>query len=136
MESKLTILLIDDEPSVLKVLEAFLERRGYNTLTAEKVDSGLAFLKENKAHLVICDVVMPGRDGYQFLESAKKDFSKIPVIMMTGHIDSHTVKMSLQLGADDYISKPIDFAELAQIIERVSWKCFRDRENSNSVPTA
>ena len=74
-----------------------------------------------KINILLCDIILPDEDGYVLLEYTKKNFPNMAVVMMTGHTEIHSVKTSLQKGADDFISKPINFSELSNIIDKVTW---------------
>ena len=106
-----SILVIDDDQSVLSLLKAFLEPEGFDVITAADGVSGMKLLKESKVGLVLLDVMMPGLDGYQVLKLIR-EYSSVPVIMVTGITDKDSVERFLDLGADDYVAKPFNKEEL------------------------
>jgi len=111
MESSKSILVIDDDPYILKFLKTVLEQESFIVHLASDGVYGLQLAKENVADLVLLDINMPGPDGYQVIQSIR-EHSSIPVIMLTGLHSVDTVKMCLDLGADDYLTKPFKPAEL------------------------
>ncbi len=106
-----SILVIDDDQSVLSLLKAFLEPEGFDVITAADGVYGMQLLRETKVDLVLLDILMPGPDGYQVLQSIRKQ-SSIPIIMITGIRGKDSAIKSLNLGADDYVTKPFRKKEL------------------------
>ena len=106
-----TILVIDDDQRVLSLLKAFLEPEGFDVVTAADGVYGMQLLRETKVDLVLLDVLMPGLNGYQVLQSIR-EHSSVPVIMVTGMTDKDSVTRFLNLGADDYVTKPFNKGEL------------------------
>ncbi len=119
-----SILVIDDDQRALSLLKAFLEPEGFDVITAADGVSGMKLLKETKADLVLLDVMMPGLDGYQVLQSIR-EHSSVPVIMVTGITDKDSVTRFLNLGADDYVTKPFNKKEL---IARIRSKLKRAKD--------
>ncbi len=106
-----SILVIDDDQRMLKLAEAFLGIEGFDVITAADGVSGMKLLRESKVDLVLLDVMMPGLDGYQVLQLIR-ECSSVPVIMVTGITDKDSIKRFLDLGADDYVTKPFNKGEL------------------------
>jgi len=106
-----SILVIDDDQSVLSLLKAFLEPEGFDVSTATDGSYGMQLLREAKIDLVLLDILMPGLDGYQVLQSIR-EHSGVPIIMITGIREKDSVIKSLDLGADDYVTKPFKRREL------------------------
>lgn len=100
-----TILLVDDEKEIVKLMEIYLRNEGYGLLTASNGAEALQVLKEHKTDLVILDVMMPGMDG---LETCAKirETNNIPIIMLSAKSEDIDKIAGLSLGADDYVSKP------------------------------
>ena len=112
MKSKTkSILVIDDDPSILKLMEITLEREGYDVILAIGGVVGISLLKETKPDLVLLDIMMPELNGYEVLGRIRRE-SNVPVIMMTAVRDVDSVIKSLGLGADDYVRKPLNPKEL------------------------
>jgi len=121
MNSKIRILVVDDEPPILEVLKRYLIRCGYTVLTAVNVAEAVEILTSESLEIVLSDITFPDKDGYFLLNHIKTSYPDIAVIMMTGHTEYHTVKESLRQGADEYIPKPIDFEELSTVIDKITW---------------
>ena len=109
-----TILLVDDEESNLKLLETMLLPQGYKVLTANNGKSALDLLKTEDAQVVLLDIMMPGMTGFEVLKLIRenKELGALPVIVLTSLGDKENRIKGLQLGADDYISKPFNLEEL------------------------
>ncbi|MDZ7362522.1 MAG: sigma-54 dependent transcriptional regulator [candidate division KSB1 bacterium] len=118
MKPKPTILVIDDEPATLKVMEANLRREGYAVCLAADGQAGLAQLTSQPIDIVIADYMMPNLDGIALLEKIRATGLDVPVIIITayGSIE-HAVK-AMQLGAANYLSKPINYDELMVVLQK------------------
>ena len=108
------ILIIEDEESIRRVLKRVLhdENSSYKILEANDGVAGVESIKKNKIDLVLCDIKMPKKDGIEVLRFIIKEYSEIPVIMISGHGDLETAVESMRMGAFDYISKPPDLNRL------------------------
>lgn len=130
-----TILVIDDEPGAVKRLLKSLSKEGYTVMGAANGLEGLEIIRNHKIDVVITDVRMPEVDGFTVLQEARKLYSDIEVIIITGHGEQELAVQSLRAGAIDYLQKPINLDELmcsvAKAIERISLnrtRLYRDRE--------
>lgn len=107
------ILVVDDSPDNVFLVQTILEEEGYTTSTAEDGPSALALIEQSPPHLVLLDVMMPGMDGFEVTgrirQNAKLPF--IPILLITAH-DSPSVAQGLDMGADDFIRKPVEVDEL------------------------
>ena len=103
------ILCVDDEPLVLKLMEAQLVPRGYEVFTAPNGATALRLVKEIRPHIVLLDVMMPGMDGMETLGEIRKIDPNVGVIMVTAVTDDEVARQAVQSGAYDYVTKPIDF---------------------------
>ena len=108
-----TILVVDDIPENVRLLEAVLMPRGYEVLTATSGEEALRLVEEHDPDLVLLDVVMPGMDGYTVCRSlrANEDTALLPVIMVTSSIGPEKTE-AIEAGADDFIPKPFNHGEL------------------------
>jgi len=108
------ILVVDDVPDNVEILEARLSSRGYEVVTATNGEEALARVKDQPPHLILLDVMMPGMDGHQVARHIKDDDALpfIPIILVTALSEAEDVVQGLESGADDYISKPYNFREL------------------------
>ena len=105
------ILVCDDDKEIVKAIEIYLSEEGYNVLKAENGKKALDILKNNQVHLAILDIMMPEMDGMEVLEKIREKDS-IPVIMLSAKSEDEDKVNGLNLGADDYITKPFSSAEL------------------------
>ncbi|MGD2036293.1 MAG: response regulator [Desulfobacterales bacterium] len=101
------LLLIDDEPDILRVLSMSLKADGYKVVAAENGPEGLAAFKKEKPHIVITDIKMPGMDGIEVLKKIKELNADTEVIIITGHGDIENAIEALKHGASDFINKPV-----------------------------
>jgi two-component system cell cycle response regulator len=108
------ILVVDDVPDNVEILDARLSSRGYAIVTASTGEEALDRVKEEPPHLILLDVMMPGLDGHQVARRIKDDETLpfIPIILVTALNEAEDVVQGLESGADDYISKPYNFREL------------------------
>ena len=111
---KYNILLIEDEQAIRESLTEMLEISGHEVSSASNGKEGLQKLADHTPDIIISDVMMPEMDGFEFLKTIRKDTenSMIPVIMLTAKVDMESKLLGLELGADDYITKPFEFKEL------------------------
>ena len=117
MKSK-SILIVDDEESILNSLRKDLVSENYSVTTALSGEEALKSLHSNHFDLVISDLVMPGIDGIRVLQEAKTIDPEISVIILTGYGDMTSAIAALRVGADDYLLKPCDIDELLLRITR------------------
>lgn len=110
------ILVVDDEKNMRRILEALLTKEGYEVAEATNGESALAWLKENLCHTVITDLLMPGMDGLVLMESIRKEYPGLPVIIITAHGTIETAVDAMKKGAFDYITKPFEQEEMKNII--------------------
>ena len=108
------VLVVDDDKSIVKVLTAYLEQSGYQVLTAYDGEMALHALRRERPDLVILDLMMPNRDGYEVTTIVRSDKSlaAIPIIMLTARVEDIDKIVGLELGADDYITKPFNAHEV------------------------
>lgn len=100
-----TILIIEDEPELVKVLRSYLEQAGFSVLSAGRGDSGLSTWEHKRPDLVILDLNLPGMDGLDVAREIRRKAST-PIIMLTARVEETDQLIGLELGADDYIAKP------------------------------
>lgn len=106
-----TILVIEDAPDMLQLMRRIFEEEGYHVELAADGAYGMDLLKKMKPDLVLLDIMMPGPDGYAILESIRQ-YSSVPVIMVTARRESEALQKALAMGADDYVKKPFRPNEL------------------------
>jgi DNA-binding response OmpR family regulator len=100
-----TILIVEDEPELVKVLRSYLEQAGYNVLTAYRGDSGLSTWEHKRPDLVILDLNLPGMDGLEVAQSIRRK-ANTPILMLTARVAETDQVLGLELGADDYVTTP------------------------------
>jgi DNA-binding response OmpR family regulator len=100
-----TILIVEDEPELVKVLRSYLEQAGFTVLTASRGDTGLSTWEHRHPDLVILDLNLPGLDGLDVARAIRRKVN-IPIIMLTARVEEADQLIGLELGADDYITKP------------------------------
>jgi DNA-binding response OmpR family regulator len=102
-----TLLIIEDEPELVRVLRSYLEQAGFNVLSALRGDTGLCTWEEKHPDLVILDLNLPGMDGLDVARRIRQNETRrTPIIMLTARADENDQLVGLELGADDYIPKP------------------------------
>ncbi len=113
-EDPTIILVVDDHPDNVEILDARLSSRGYRVETASNGKEALERVAGTPPHLILCDVMMPEMDGYEFSRRVKNDESLpfIPIILVTARDSTQDKVEGLEAGADDYLTKPINFPEL------------------------
>ena len=109
---KATILIVDDEPKNRSLLGAMLKPEGYRTITASSGEEALATVAENPPDLILLDVMMPGIDGYHVTTQLNSATRNLPIIMLSALDDRSSKLAGLSAGAEDFLTKPIDRAEL------------------------
>ena len=114
-----TILIIDDDVLLLEMLERVLREYGYEILITSEAEEGLKILEEEKIDLILLDVILPKTNGFTLFKKIREfDFNE-PIIFLSGRNDVDDKVKGLELGADDYITKPFDMKELKARVERV-----------------
>jgi len=113
-----TLLVIDDDQMILMLLKQTLSKVGYRVISADNGEEGIALLAKSQVDLVLTDYMMPGMSGMEVLNTIKQNQPLLPVIMFTGHGDVALTIKAIQLGAIDFIEKPIHSKELIEVIKR------------------
>jgi len=112
------ILIVEDEPKMLRLLELNLTEEGYTTHTASNAETGLNTLRQEKIDLVVTDLRLPGMDGLEFLQAVKRVDARIPVIVMTAYGTVETAVEAMKAGASDYVLKPFSLEEMKLIVRK------------------
>ena len=113
-----TILIIDDDEKLNLLLKDFFKDFGFTTLTATHPENGLKIIKQKSPDIIILDIMLPGMNGFEVCKTVRK-FSSIPIIMLTAKGELMDRVVGLELGADDYLSKPFEPRELVARIQSV-----------------
>jgi len=118
-ELKTTILVVEDEVGIARMIQVLLEARGFSTVVCHAGDEAIRRIADTSVDLVLLDVMMPGMDGYEVCRRLKADehWRHIPVIMLTAKDTTRDLVRGLEIGADDYITKPFNTEELIARIQ-------------------
>ncbi|MFN3194671.1 MAG: response regulator [Chlorobiota bacterium] len=113
-DKKYKIAVVDDEPDILELVSIHLKKNNYDFVTFENANDFLEYLNNNEIDLLILDLMLPDLDGFEVCKHLKSSdkFSSIPVIMLTARSDEMEKVLGLELGADDYVTKPFSSREL------------------------
>jgi len=119
--SRATILVVEDDPDIAELVEYNLEREGFRVLTAPSGESGLRRAVEDQPALVLLDLMLPGMPGFEVCRQLKRreQTADTPVIMLTAKGEETDVVAGLEIGADDYITKPFSIRELVARVQAV-----------------
>jgi two-component system alkaline phosphatase synthesis response regulator PhoP len=125
--SKQRILVVDDDKEVVRLMRAYLEQAGYEVLPAYDGETALHTLRREKPDLVLLDLMLPDRDGYDITRLVRADpnLAHIPIIMLTARVEDTDKIIGLEIGADDYVTKPYNPRE---VVARVRAR-LRNRES-------
>ena len=114
---KKTILVVDDDATIRRVLTEFLEHLGYSAVAVEDGEQALAVAKSLRPHAILLDILLPGMSGIEALRRLQQVTPTSTVIMISGQTDHGIAKQALTIGAYDYVVKPLDFKYLKWILE-------------------
>jgi two-component system nitrogen regulation response regulator NtrX len=123
------ILIVDDEQGIRKSVAGLLSDEGYDAAVAGDGEAALAAVRDQQPELVLLDIAMPGRDGIDVLEEMRRAWPRLPVIMMSGHGTIETAVRATQLGAFDFIEKPLGAEKLLLTIRHALERSRLEREN-------
>ncbi|WP_432662332.1 response regulator transcription factor [Wukongibacter baidiensis] len=126
MKNKFKILIVEDEEKILNVIEAYLEKDGYEVLKSTNGTDGLNIFRKESPHLVILDLMLPGLSGEEICKNIRSS-SDVPVIMLTAKIAEASKIEGFSLGADDYVTKPFSPRELVQRVRAILRRSYRDK---------
>ena len=112
--TKQRVLVVDDDPAIVRALRSYLEQAGLEILTASDGNSAMRVLRHEKPELLILDLMLPDRDGWDITRTIRADptLATIPIIMLTARVEDTDKIIGLELGADDYITKPFNTREV------------------------
>jgi DNA-binding response OmpR family regulator len=112
------LLIVDDEPSIVETVETKMRKEGFTTFTADSAEEGMRLFRRVKPDLVILDIMLPQRSGFDFCKAIRKD-SGTPIIFVSARADESDRVRGLELGADDYVVKPFNLGELAARVKAI-----------------
>jgi DNA-binding response OmpR family regulator len=129
--SGMQVLLIEDEPDMVRGLRDAMQFEGYNVLTAGEGGTGIQMARKEKPQLVILDLMLPDMNGYQVCEEIRHFNQQVPIIMLTARNQESDKIRGLEVGADDYVTKPFSVGEFLARIKAI----FRRMERVNNSAT-
>jgi DNA-binding response OmpR family regulator len=130
-----TVLVVDDEERLVALLKAYLTQEGFRVVTAENGRVGLIQARHEKPDIIILDIMMPEMDGYEFLRLNSKE-RDTPVILLTAKLEESEKVLGLELGADDYVTKPFSPRELTARIRAVLRRAGKSAPEAEVLRTA
>jgi len=112
------ILVADDEPALLRLMDFVLAKQGYLLLTATNGEEALDLAREHRPDLIVLDIMMPRMDGYRVAETLRADetLARIPIIMLTAKAQEEDIQRGLAVGVDRYVTKPFSPEHLVEIV--------------------
>jgi DNA-binding response OmpR family regulator len=113
-----TIMVVDDEDRLVSLVEAYLTQEGFRVVTASNGREALFLARQEKPDLIILDIMMPEMDGYEFMRLHRKE-TETPIILLTAKVEENDKVIGLELGADDYVTKPFRPRELTARVRAV-----------------
>lgn len=119
------VLLVDDEPTILETVETKLRKEGYSVFTAATAEDGMRLYRQAKPDLLILDVMLPQRSGFDLCKAVRKD-STVPIIFLTARASEGDRVSGFEIGADDYVVKPFNLAELAARVKALLRRAIGD----------
>jgi DNA-binding response OmpR family regulator len=132
MNEKYHILLIEDDPSIARGLQAGLERDGYRVTWKARGEHGVIFARKNPPHLILLDVRLPDGSGFDFCRQMRQLGMHLPILILTVQQDETDKVLGLELGADDYITKPFSLKELTSRIRAHLRRAYGEFSNADA----
>jgi len=116
-----TVLVVDDDPVILKLLEVNFEMEGFTVLVAHDGEEGIEVARSNQPDVVVSDIMMPKKSGLELVVALKGDTStsEIPIILLSAKAQNADVRTGLEAGADDYVTKPFEPLDLVDRVNRL-----------------
>lgn len=120
------ILVVDDDREIVRLVRAYLEQAGFQVFTAYDGETAIHILRRERPHLLVLDLMLPDRDGWDITRTVRSDnsLSQTPIIMLTARVEDTDKIVGLELGADDYVTKPFNprevVARIRSVLRRVS----------------
>ena len=130
--SNIKILIVDDDQNICELLRLYVEKDGYEAIVVNDGAAALDAAEEHNPKLILLDIMLPKLDGWQVCRELRKT-SDVPIIMLTAKGETFDKVLGLELGADDYISKPFDAKEVMARIKAVLRRTYNEEENQKVV---
>lgn len=119
------VLIVEDDPNTVELIRLYLDRDGYQVVTASDGNEGLRLAREEAPDLIVLDLMLPGIDGMQICRTLREE-SEVPIIMLTARVEEEDRLAGLNQGADDYVTKPFSPKELTARVRAVLRRTARD----------
>ena len=119
------VLIVEDDPNTVELIRLYLDRDGYQVVTASDGNEGLRLAREEAPDLIVLDLMLPGMDGMQICRTLREE-SEVPIIMLTARVEEEDRLAGLNQGADDYVTKPFSPKELTARVRAVLRRTARD----------
>ena len=126
---KIKIMIVDDDSNICELLRLYMEKEGYDTIVANDGKMAVDMFAANPADLILLDIMLPKLDGWQVCREIRK-VSEVPIIMLTAKGEVFDKILGLELGADDYVSKPFDTKEVVARVKAVLRRTVSDSEDN------
>lgn len=133
-ESTHSILIVEDDRDLVKLIKINLEDLGHNVYTAGDGLEALKLFEEKDPSLVILDIMLPKMDGFEVCKRIRKENRKVPIMMLTAKAEEVDTILGLELGADDYMTKPFSVRELAARVKAIFRRIKVDQEQDGNLP--
>ena len=129
------VLVVDDDKEIVRILRAYLEKAGYNVLTAYEGETALHIIRSDRPDLVVLDLMLPDRDGWSITRIVRGDPSvaATPIVMLTARVEGEDRVLGLDLGADDYVPKPFNPHEVVARVRAVLRRANKDFGQSHII---
>jgi DNA-binding response OmpR family regulator len=116
-----TVLVVDDDPVILKLLEVNFQMEGFEVLTAADGEAGMSVARARRPDVIVSDIMMPKVNGLELVKQLKADpdTEGIPIILLSAKAQSSDVRQGMEAGADDYVTKPFEPLELVDRVHRL-----------------
>ena len=118
MSDKQTIMVVDDDPNIAQLVRLYLEKEGFDVTIETRGDTAVDAFRKSQPSLILLDLMLPGMDGLQVCRTIRQG-STVPIIMLTAKDETYDKVLGLELGADDYITKPFEGRELVARVKAV-----------------
>lgn len=125
MNTEFNILVVDDEQNILDVVKAYLEKEGFNVITAMDGKSALEIFSKESIHLIVLDLMLPNLSGEEVCKRIRAN-SNVPIIMLTAKVEEEEKIEGISIGADDYLTKPFSVRELVVRVRALLRRAYRD----------
>lgn len=132
MPNKQVIMVVDDDENIAQLVRLYLEKEGFEVISFLRGDSALSAFKSNPPALVLLDIMLPGMDGWQVCRAIRQ-ISGIPIIMLSAKDETFDKVLGLELGADDYVTKPFEPKELIARVKAVLRRGQTDQQDNDTL---